>query len=285
MALFSSGIVPMADAMASATVEQSQTYARTRLWGSVGFVVTSVSGGLLLDRRAGSVGDADVPLLLIGAYALSALVALRLTVRADTGERPRLDDMKQLFGDPRLRLLLCIAGLHWAAGTPYMLLFGILVKDLELPAKVTGFAVALGVLVEIGVLHQFSRLAARFSRERMLAVALAATALRWLLVSRASSAASLIALQAIHGLTFGLFWASTVALLIEYVPRSLRASGQALLGVALAGGSLVGYFAAGALYDATGSAAMAFAAAGLGELVPLALILRFRTLRALNPAA
>jgi PPP family 3-phenylpropionic acid transporter len=75
-----------------------------------------------------------------------------------------------------------------------------------------------------------------------------------------------------HGLTFGLFWATAMASLSALVPPRLRATGQALFSAVVFGGAnAVAFLGAGRLYDLHGAAAPLFAWAAALELAALAL--------------
>jgi MFS transporter, PPP family, 3-phenylpropionic acid transporter len=99
------------------------------------------------------------------------------------------------------------------------------------------------------------------------------TAVRWCLVAVVHDPFWLVALQVVHALTFGIFWASALAWVGECVPPSLRATGQTLFtGVLYGVGNGLGMLGSGALYDAFGGADTAFVVAGLLEVVPLVLV-------------
>ena len=66
-------------------------------------------------------------------------------------------------------------------------------------ASITGIALSLGVIAEVGALALFPRLEERFSLRILLATAFALTSLRWFLLGRAESAAALVLLQLLHG--------------------------------------------------------------------------------------
>ena len=86
----------------------------------------------------------------------------------------------------------------------------------------------------------------------------------------------MVALQVLHGFTFGLFWGAAMAWLAECVPPELRATGQALYTTATFGiGNLIGYMGSGFLVDVSGGAQAAFLAAAAIEVVALAVILIF----------
>jgi PPP family 3-phenylpropionic acid transporter len=80
-----------------------------------------------------------------------------------------------------------------------------------------------------------------------------------------------IALQGLHGFTFGLFWGGAVEGLSRLVPPPLRATGQALFSaIVFGGGNALGFQLSGLLYDRLGAVAPVFAAAGLIEFLPVA---------------
>jgi PPP family 3-phenylpropionic acid transporter len=272
--VFAVAILALMDSMAIDRVRrEGGEYARIRLWGSVSFMLACWLCGLWLDARARPGGDPLVPLLMTAALGVTVLASL--SVRGHPGtERPHAHDLRRLLRDRRFLLLLVVAPLHWACTAPYHGFLGVLVRDRGLPASVTGSAFALSVLCELGAFFFFRRLRQRFSLPALLAVVTAASAVRWAVVAVSTSTVVLVAVQALHALTFGVFWGTAMAWLAACVPPSLRATGQALYATATSGlGSLLGIYGAGLLYDATGGAAAAFAAAAALELVPLALVL------------
>ncbi|HYS11259.1 MAG TPA: MFS transporter [Myxococcales bacterium] len=275
-ALFSGAVVPLLDSTAVEAVKrvQGQSYARTRLWGSIGFILTAQGLGLLLALRGDRPGDRAMPyayLACVGGYAL--LAQLLPPVPAHP-ERPHWREALVLLRQPRLLLLFAVCAVHWGASAPYHLLFGVLVRDLGLSSGVTGAGLALGVLAEVIALLAFPRLLRRFSLRVLFAAAFAATALRWALVARARSAPLLIGLQLLHALSFGVFWGTAVEAMQRVVPVRLRTTGQALFSALVFGlGNAAGYALSGAGYDRYGSAAPLYARAAAVEVLPLLLLL------------
>ena len=76
-------------------------------------------------------------------------------------------------------------------------------------------------------------------------------------------------------MTFGMFWSAAIALVAATVPASLRATGQALLIMAINVGAAVGNAITGRVYDAYGSRLL-FVLAAIGELAPLAVVIAAR---------
>jgi MFS transporter, PPP family, 3-phenylpropionic acid transporter len=276
MALGDRAVVPLAD---SITLEWCRgnpavSYARIRLFGSLGFIALSLLVGRALTVR----GDRPADLLVPGAVTLCvagfALAARGAPASGHAAPRPSGRDMLGLVRDPRLHLLLAAAAVHWAACAPFHLFFGVFVRDLGLPADVTGLGMGLGVLAEIGALLAFPRLERRLPLRALFAVAFVGSALRWALLSRASGAAAVAALQLLHGLTFGLFWGTAMKALSDLVPAPLRATGQAVFtAVVFGGGNAIGYALSGIGYDRLGGVAPLFGFAAAAELLSLAVVL------------
>src|SRR6185369_6966092 len=125
--------------------------------------------------------------------------------------------VRTLLGDRRLLLLLLAGAIHAGTTASYQLL-GVLARDEGLPPTVTGAGMAFGVLAEVLALFAFPALERRFSLPALLV-----TAMRWFILSRSYGAEALVTLQALHGFTFGLYWATAVRTLEQLVPSRLRA--------------------------------------------------------------
>jgi PPP family 3-phenylpropionic acid transporter len=269
-------VVPLVD---SVTVEWAAhhphtTYARIRLFGSVGFAVLSSATGLLLTFRGDRPGDPLVPAAVVACVGAYALVARRLSAPPAPPHPPRFREMAGLLSRGSLLFLLLVFSVHWGATAPFHLLFGLFVRDLGLPASVTGVGMTVGVAAEVAALLAFPRIAGRFSLRAILAASFAASALRWLLLSRATGAAAVIALQLLHAFTFGLFWGAAMQAMAQAVPSRLRATGQAIFAAVVFGlGNAVGYQLSGLGYDRWHGVGPLFAWASGAELVALAALL------------
>jgi PPP family 3-phenylpropionic acid transporter len=172
--------------------------------------------------------------------------------------------------------ILLACGVHWAGCAPFHLMYGVFVRDERLPASVTGLGMAVGVGAEVLALLSFPRFERRLADRALFAIAFAATALRWALLSQARGAGAVVALQLLHGFTFGLFWAASMRSLGALVPPALRATGQALYAaVVFGGGNAVGYQLSGLGYDRLGGVRPLFAAAAALETALLAATLWF----------
>jgi PPP family 3-phenylpropionic acid transporter len=267
-------VVPLVD---SVTLEWTRAdprlrYARIRLFGSIGYVAVAQGLGILLAARGDRPGDPLVPALIAALVAGYAVVARRLPSPPAHGERAGLRDAAALAGDRRLLALLVACAVHWASCAPFHLLFGVFVRDAGLPSSITGLGMAVGVAAEVVALLAYPRLEARLGLPALFGVAFAGSALRWWLTSLADGAFAIVAVQALHALTFGLFWGASVNAMAAIVPPRLRATGQALFSAIVFGaGNAAGYSLAGLGYDRLGGVGPLFAIAAATELVALAI--------------
>jgi PPP family 3-phenylpropionic acid transporter len=279
-------VVPLLDAVSleHCRAHPGASYARIRMFGSIGFVVLAFVLGQVLTLRGDRPGDVVVPATVAGFAACYALAARRLSpAPAAHTDRPAGGELWKLLGNPRLMLLLGACAIHWCACVPYSLFLGVFVRDLGLPARVTGAGITAAVLAEIGVMMSFPALERRFSPRALLAAAFLASALRWALLARSTHPAAIIGLQALHGLTYGLFWSTLVKLVGDFVPPRVRATGLALCSaVVFGGGNAVGAKLAGLGYDHYHSAGPLFlwsAGADLALAGVVVLLLAHRAVR------
>jgi len=147
-AAFSGAVVPLLDATTVEAVKRAagHAYARTRLWGSIGFVVTAQGLGLLLALRGDRPADRAMPVSYLACVAGYALLAQTLPPVPAHPERPHWRDAAVLLRNRRLQFVLALSAIHWAACAPYHLMFGVLVRDAGLSSATTGAGMAVGTL-------------------------------------------------------------------------------------------------------------------------------------------
>ena len=285
-------VVPLLDSVSleHCRAHPGASYSRVRMFGSIGFVALAFVLGQVLTQRGDCPGDVVVPATIAGLAVCYALAARRLApAPAAHAEVATWTDLLALLRDPRLLLLLGACAVHWAACVPYSLWLGVFVRDLALPARITGASMTAGVLAEIGVMMAFPWIERRFPTRVLLAAAFLASALRWALLWRASSPAAIVALQLFHGLTYGLFWTTLVKVVSEMIPARMRATGLALCSAIVFGcGNAMGAELAGLGYDHYRSVGPLFpwcAAADLGIALAVIGLLGQRMARAAAPPA
>lgn len=271
-ACFASAITPMVDSLALNHVAQrGGSFAHLRLFGSLGFILSATTFGLM-------VRTVDRSTILVGVTLFGLLAAWSLSLRSQataSGTPHPLAGLRLLRDNKDLRWLLAATGLHWMACTPYNGMLAIHVLALGLPPSVVGICAGLGVAAEVGAMLLYPRFADRIAPRHLLCISFVLSAVRWGGMAVASSPGAIVALALLHSMSFGVFYVASVAFMARRVPQHLRASGQGIFAAVTFGvGGLVGFSSAGAAYSLLGGGHALFALAGGLELIAAVLVLQ-----------
>lgn len=269
--LLAGGHIPLLDAtLVDHLGDLRHRYGHVRVFGTLGFV----GGAVLLSHLR----ESD-PLLIPAGMALAAAGYHALTwILPDTQasrRRPGSDLRRPLLHLPLVVLLAGVV-LHATAFGIFESFQGIhFAQHLGLPPGELSALFAAAYLPEILLFVVVPRLLARFRAHALLLVAVAGSAVRWFALAGVTSFPLLIPLQALHVMTFGLWYAANMQLVGTLVPAERRTSGQALLSMSFAGGMACGAQAGGLLRHHAGPAA-SFLVAGFLGLGALGLLGAFK---------
>lgn len=244
--------------------EHVHRYSRVRLWGSVGFVGAAVGLGFVV--RDWGVGI--VPAVLLGLLAVLWLNSLLVPERPAAAVAQATPPLDRVLRQPMVIAFFAACFLNQAAHGPYYGFFSLYLETLGYSREFIGLLWGLGVTVEVGMFVFMPRLLPRFGSRRLLLVALALAALRWLLIGHfADDLPLLLFAQTLHAFSFGVFHAVSIHLIHQFFPGSLQGRGQALYSsLSFGAGNAVGSLAAGYLWEGLGPAAMFDLATVLGAL-------------------
>ena len=268
---FWSASLPLVEALTLGHLAANpERYGRIRLWGSIGFIVTVMGVGLLLDL-APIRSQLWVSWALLLGTLLSALTLTEVKGHAEQVSGPIIEVLRQ-----RKVLFLLGAGLFMTAAHGALYVF----YSIHLVAQgygktLVGALWTLGVVAEIVVFLLMPRISLRVSMRSILLACFLLAALRFLLIGWApGSIALLVIAQLLHGASFGAHHAATMAALNRWFAAGQQARAQALYGsTAYGAGGLGGALLAGALWESSG-AGITFSAASALALVGLALVWR-----------
>lgn len=207
--------------------DQSHRYSHVRLWGSVGFIVSVLVLGEVLDRM----GTGLLPWVLCGLLWLLWLGTL--TLPAGSTKPARAHDshtsMWTMLARREVSLFLLASFLMQMSHGPYYTFFSIHLEGMGFNKLVIGSLWALGVLAEVGlflIMHQLMR---RFSIPWILVASLLLAALRWLIIGLCEDAMGwLLVAQCLHAATFGSFHAASIAWVHRQFGDAMAGQGQAL---------------------------------------------------------
>jgi PPP family 3-phenylpropionic acid transporter len=216
--LFAAPSMPLLDAT---TVRHApDRFGLIRLWGSVGYVLTSFGLGALFPALPPGV-------IITSAAAAQGLFASYLTAtragdapvegRAGWGDQPKV-----LRGSAVWLLLVTVLLSRMAAG-PFAGFYIIFVGEAGYGGDVVALTWGIAITTEVCVMLAVDRLIDRAGVARVLAAGVLLDGLRWLFYAHWSSKAALLAVAPVHGLAFAMFYVSGVRALDRLVPRQFRA--------------------------------------------------------------
>jgi PPP family 3-phenylpropionic acid transporter len=226
-ALFSSGVLPLVDAMALAALGASSgAYGPVRLWGSIGFIASVMAAGAWLDHAPVTVVLPLVAALMLTA-ALAALGLPQHRAAAAHDEEPR--GALQTLAEPRVAAFFAACFCMTVAHGALYAFFSIYLVDAGYSTITVGVLWTLGVLAEIVVFLWLPALMRRASLRAILLASFAAAGVRFVAIGSAVDLlAVLVAAQLLHGLTFGAYHAASVAAVHRLFRGALAVRGQAL---------------------------------------------------------
>jgi PPP family 3-phenylpropionic acid transporter len=248
--------------------ERVARYARIRVWGSIGFIVTVVLLGVLVERLGPEVVLPAVLSIFVAIWLSTLLVR-----DPDPEPHPHTQpSLTAILRRPAIIAFFIAVFLMQVSHGPYYAFYSIYMKDHGYSETLIGQMWALGVLAEVGLFVIMHHLLERFGARRVLIASLLLAALRWLLIGHfADSITLLLVAQLLHAATFGTFHAAGIHLVHHYFRGRHQGRGQALYSsLSFGAGGALGSLASGYAWQGAGpqfSFAAAALVAALGALV------------------
>ena len=248
--------------------ERVARYARIRVWGSVGFIVTVIVIGVLIDWRG-----ADMVLPAVLSIFVAIWLSSMLVQDPDPEPHPHSQQpLASILRRPAIIGFFLAVFLMQVSHGPYYAFYSIHMTDHGYSESLIGQFWALGVLAEVGMFVIMHRLLGRYGARRVLVWSLALAAVRWALIAGfADSLAVLLIAQLLHAATFGTFHAASIHLVHHYFRGRHQGRGQALYSSASFGaGGAVGSLASGYVWQGLGGSTTFAVASGVAVLGALA---------------
>lgn len=268
-AIFRSPVPPLINAAALAhSGAGGEEYGRLRVWGSVGFIFSTLLVSHISDLRG--------PMWILYGYLACSVASLlsisRLRADAPAPVGVRLADAGRILKSPWFWVLFAAVVPHWACQMAYGTFFNIHLDRLGHPRAVAGWMWTLGTLSELGILYYGDRLVARFGVHRLLAASFGISAVRWAVMATTASLPWIAACQLTHSFSFGVFYMASIHHVERNAPPELRATAQSLYAaLILALGGTLGINAAGRWVEhaSTSSLFAVLALVNAAALLPL----------------
>jgi PPP family 3-phenylpropionic acid transporter len=254
-AIFVGPIVPLVDNAVMAILgDRKNNYGRVRLWGSVGWGASSLFIGSLIDQSGLEVGF----YFFMGIMVINLVVSAMLPMQIAGGTRPSyFAGLGVLLRNGRF-LLLLLASLVFGVTLGVLMSYQFLyMEELGASRSLMSWTMTANTISEIPFWFISAGLLRRFGSSKMIALALAVTALRNFVMGAITDAWLVVPISLLHGPSFAVLTAAGVADADAAAPPGLGATAQGLFSGMIFGlGAALGGFLGGPAYEAIGFAAM-----------------------------
>lgn len=228
-----------------------------RLWGSLGWALTAIAAGPIVDYAGVSVLSYLFAALL--ALAMFSLAALPKVQHSGVTAPMPLRGFGVLFRNPYFLFFVFFGLLVSIANTMNTTFMSLYINDMGGSRTMVGLAVFLSSILEIGVFRLCDRYLRRnlFTLLGWLALVSALFAFRWWLMARSTTPMEVALIQILHSLTFGGFFFVGTQLTMLFVPAPYRSTGQALFTLSWSGiAGMIGCVLGGWLFHFLGAQSM-----------------------------
>ncbi len=251
MGFFWSGPLPLVEATTLSLLgKNAGNYGHVRLWGSIGFVVTAIGIGYILDASEIVV----LPYLVLVLQLGILLSAMRVPNCAATRHHADHVPLREILCKPEVIAFFSACFLMSAAHGPFATFFPIYLVDHGYTKAEVGLLVSLGAICEIGAFLAMARLIQFFTLRGLLKLSFSLAVVRFLLMGwGVESLLIMILAQTMHAATFASYHGAAVSMIHRIFPGRHQATGQALyLSFTFGAGGTVGALYSGFFWDKIG---------------------------------
>lgn len=225
LSFFWSAPLPLVEALTLGHLGEHATggYGRIRLWGSVGFIVTVIGMGYVLD-----VAPVRTLLWVILGLKLSVLLfSKQLSEPRITPHHSDTQPVWDILKRPEVIVFFTACFLMAAAHGAYYTFYSIYLVDHGYSKATVGWLWAVGVICEVLVFMLMPTLAQRFGLKGILQASFILATVRFLMIGWGVQWFWLILLaQTLHAASFGSYHAASVALTHRYFKGKHQVKGQ-----------------------------------------------------------
>jgi nucleoside transporter len=224
--------------------DRERSYPRTRLWGTVGWIVSSALFTYVVLRstdKATNIGKIPHAMRAAGVmaifYAGYAFFALPKTPPKDTAPSPILPlRALALLRIPSVAILTLVAIPVAAIHTAYYLNIGPFLNTVVgIRLKMVGPTLAIAQLSEVGCLFILGPMLKRYGYATILTFGIAAQAVRFVIFAIDPPPAVVCVALALHGIAFACFFTTATLFIEKMSPPEIRHSTQTVFGIVLFG--------------------------------------------------
>ncbi|SER20460.1 MFS transporter [Piscibacillus halophilus] len=253
---FATPIGALGDSLAQRRADEvGVSFGTIRTWGSIGFATSSLAIGLVLTFTGVE--------YMVWPYLTFAFIALFVTLRVqdvDVAKDPiSFADVKKLLLNKPFILFLFFMMFLTISHRANDSFIGLYVTQLGGTNFIIGTAWFIGVISEAIVFATAGRWFRKYHTLIFVILAGAIYSVRWILYGLADSYWVVLALQFMHGLTFGVLYLASLDYVTRLIPKLTQSTGHLLFYAVFFGISgIIGSLIGGALIDVYGGSTLYF---------------------------
>lgn len=233
-------------------------YGKQRMWGTVGWGSIAVISGFTIDQSAQHLNQSQFLIAFCGFLLFSILTIItvfKLPVESleDKSKPKIIQNVWTLLSDCRIvTFLIAILIMGTCMSTIDVFLFWFL-QDLDGNHLLMGLTLCMTCVAEVPIMFYSGHLIKWIGHHGVLYLTLVCYTVRYLSYSFIPNAWYVLAIEPLHGVTFGAMWAATTCYGGIISPEGLRATVMGLVSATHFGlGRLIAGFGGGAVYSKYG---------------------------------
>jgi len=251
--LFSSAIMPLVDSYNLTLLgEHRERYGEQRLWGTFGFLASTIFAGSTLEKT-GLHGVFAGYALCLGLLLFTLLWLPPISARIG---RTVFKGFTQMIRQPVWIVLSVSVILVMMANNSWINFLGITVKEMGASDVLIGRMWTVGAITEIPVMLYGTRLLRRWGAKKLIAAGMFFYGVRLILYAMMPRPEWVLGINLMQGLSFAFYWVGSVNYVSQITPDHLRATGQSLLASFYNIASVTAGPVIGSIFDTFGSSRM-----------------------------
>lgn len=252
LTIFHHPLGPLADALAVQFThnDTKHTYGNFRLWGSMGWAIASIIGGIVFTYI-----DLKYVFLISAIFLALTAYFLRTPKKRRTIYRPDFQpiDTRLVFKNRKLLFFVIILGLYGLACSPVNSYINLYFKELGAQNNAIGLAYAIQAFSEVPFFFIGSKLVSKIGARRVILISIAFMVVRLFLYGVINNITIALLLGIVQGITLSFFLVGAVEFMHQLLPKGRHATAQSFIwGMYFGVGSTVGNLAIGLLKDIRG---------------------------------
>lgn len=259
---FQTPIIPLSDSLILLASQHTGTpYALIRIFGSLGFALSAYLLGLLLK----GIGSDWTIAVAIGTVLISLVISFFLKDYQSKSRKIDFSGFFKLLGQRHVLAFFSLVLMVSVSHRMYEAFLAVTMRQLGASDTLIGLALLISATSEIPILFLLGKYGHKLRELPLLAFASLMYALRLWLMGEITDPQWFIATQAMHSISFGIYFSTALRYISYLIPDEYRSSGQAVYTVIWTGAAgLISGVVGGGVYEQFGRVAFYHSATFIG---------------------